>query len=485
MSMPVIKITSISRPEKYLAKINKLNHQPSEHRLYKKITNNIKQLLKDSDLVCTAAQYGAEHLTNGKLAGNNLERSLSDVKKATRDKEGGNYVKLNECVSYALKSTNLKINKIKVDLQNLKPGQSLALRAGYGALFSSHATILYFERKENGRFLVRHLNTGDGVELHHYTIDNKRLKYKIAMEMDDVDEKNLCDSPFINQIFALQKIFPTNSVNKLYKTLNLLKSKAKILDINDRKLLAHPQTGGSCAVRATLALAHSLLDRDELRQLKTELKLKYLQKTYKYYKKTGGIDRTNIIVMLEIIQSLRKTSIKLYMPFPEELDQMEKTLHADMLTRRQKTLLPHLKKLRLKNLEEGLSEIYNLMKSHHFAEAYEILLKTRTMQIDLKSVNKSLVKKMLNISKRFEDLYLLSLENKCSFHLTVEVLNIFAGIFAKIFHLMNELEKTTSSLLQIEKIKKINKFCNQVWGKYKAVHVVAYYPDSPWTIALS
>ncbi|MBX9743947.1 MAG: hypothetical protein K2X08_01910, partial [Chlamydiales bacterium] len=152
------------------------------------------------------------------------------------------------------------INKIS----ELKPGQQIGTSFSWlGLRNGSHIILGSIERKENGRFIVRFHNGGDGLEYHYnMTHSTTRTKlYQTTLEIDEVEEENL--ALFMKQVASLRAVGLNHDSSKVYEAI--LSLKGNILPPRkDPRFWSREQIGSSCSGFAIRCFLQTLLTPEDL-----------------------------------------------------------------------------------------------------------------------------------------------------------------------------------------------------------------------------
>lgn len=235
-------------------------------------STRIEQILKDClfprDDLKAAIFIGSEHLSKDGLQGAFPSEILPLIIEALKKLDFPNArvaVKLFENIlndeTYLADIRNFAApaSHRQEIIRKLKPGE---FTCWYAPSFF-HAMYASLYRKEDGKFLVRIHNGGQGVES-HYSIDvGSNRYYQTAYEIDEVEESKVLE--FIKELTEFRR--DRNSKTKdLYKIL-IPKLGGIKLDRNpDPRLWSLPQIGGSCSGYSAYCLIKSILSVSEFEQ---------------------------------------------------------------------------------------------------------------------------------------------------------------------------------------------------------------------------
>lgn len=362
-------------------KFDKLNKKEINSGILGKIKQVLgKTLLKSTFSTSFKSQthLHAEHMSQGKLAGNNpsiaigktiaiLEKMNDPPKDLIHALTYARRISLAQHTSTAFlvptvigvgASNTITANVIKRDLKNLKTGKSLAIPC----ISPGHAMTLFITRQPDGKFKVVQHNQGSGIGKFHYTkIDNagKRL-YQTALEIEDVEEENLCGVGALFIDLMLANSIPTvGSTDKLYQNIfPLLKGKIAP-SIDDPRVWNPGQLGGSCTASSPLSLIRAQLDEDAYQEFRDIGRTEMVLKSFKQIKKGWGNNQVQKIVTLEVVKQLEGSLEKRAVPVPEELREMKKQLEGMHKTKRVKKPPP-------KSLTQSLEYGFTVLKAGNF-----------------------------------------------------------------------------------------------------------------------
>jgi hypothetical protein len=350
--------------EKTLIRFNRMKGDTLIDRFLSKCAHAIHQiaeLVLDKFAGRSAEIYRTqEHLLEG--SGSCLDTQLKAIIKNLEGKEGG-FAKLRSelenCVCVPLLSRKLFPGKekrwaleVQSKLQALRRGESLWVDAG--TFKGRHSMVMRFTKNVDGSFDLQFANTGIGLQ--HTRFHGKRKDatglelYQLVAQIKNIPNKKLIDSNFF---YSYAKAAETGKLDsKLANELKIklpkrkMKSNAsviensEVIDLMYRVLstLGTPQISNldsdyqreqltnSCSASSIIALMRSQLTPEEFFQFEVEQHLKSLLRHYAEVK--SGYDRsaTRKIMILDLIQTLKK---ELQPPYVA-IEKIEKELLAEL-----------------------------------------------------------------------------------------------------------------------------------------------------------
>jgi len=236
---------------------------------------------------------------------------------------------------------NRWIEKQVTSIMNLKSGESHMIDASSAA--AGHGMILRFEKKD-GKTNLYFSNTGLGAYEHPdfhpitKTKEGKALLQTTAI-IEDILRGDYDLKTFLNDFTAAQdqgrytpsmrsrleekpkeksevslKEGKLDPIKKMYVILRQLgiPKQTNFEHEGEKRCWGRAQMGSSCVPSSLWAMGKTMLPKDQIRELKTDMRIKSLLRNYQHYK--NGYDRssTNIVLMLDQVQKLKRISDKYY-----------------------------------------------------------------------------------------------------------------------------------------------------------------------------
>jgi hypothetical protein len=229
-----------------------------------------------------------------------------------------------------------KVSEVSgVDLANLKENESLWVN-GLGGY---HAMMIRITKTSNGNFDFQFSNTGMGLSnhetFHPCKIVNGKRKYQTVALIKDIPPEN-----FNNFFQDYAKIARTpidvdnndqliKVNNKLYELIGKLGKPVNLKDEpNTSRYYSREQVGGSCTASSIFAMSKIILDPDQQKKLKTDLRTESLLHQYNKIKSGKEVSTTLKLQSLDLIQKLRADYKK--GEAPELLSKIENELKAEL-----------------------------------------------------------------------------------------------------------------------------------------------------------
>lgn len=204
---------------------------------------------------------------------------------------------------------HLLMRDIGDTIQKMKPGQIIAIPLGFMSItLEGHVIVGSIQCVEEGKFILRIHNGGEGVERHHYRRteqESGRQLYQTTLEIGAVSHSKLLD--FIKSAATNSTFYRKHSTEKMYSLIDPLET--SILPPNeDARYWMREQSGNSCSGYSIKCFLKFMLSAEEFRQYRIhflELAIAELGKGLKsghFYERT----REHQLVFSELCTKYRK-----------------------------------------------------------------------------------------------------------------------------------------------------------------------------------
>lgn len=151
------------------------------------------------------------------------------------------------CFDYLGINNHFLLNDLIKKIRQLKPGQILAIPlSNMDIKGSGHIILGSIECDENGKFILRIHNGGDGLNFHYtrYEEESGRQLYQTTLEIADITMPALVK--FIKSAASIQAFRYGNNSEKLYKLIPNLKGRILPPRVDSRYWMGE-QMGNSCS----------------------------------------------------------------------------------------------------------------------------------------------------------------------------------------------------------------------------------------------
>ncbi|MEM1282504.1 MAG: hypothetical protein AAGG81_03015, partial [Chlamydiota bacterium] len=219
-----------------------------------------------------AVFIGAEHLSEEKIQGGLPYLTIPPLLEALEKIDSLNSKIAKSCLEDVLEyeknisqlgiCNQFLINDLENKIKSLKPKQILGVSLAVMWTFSGHVVMGSIERKENGKFLLRVHNAGDGRQ-HHYTKRENGRELIQTYETEEIEEDDLID--FMRVATSLRTFRPSHDTGTLYYALKELNGN-KLPESENPSLWNPSQTGYSCSGHSYKCFIKSILSEKEFEQ---------------------------------------------------------------------------------------------------------------------------------------------------------------------------------------------------------------------------
>lgn len=382
---------------------------------YKHTVNELEETYKKNDLPSTSTLFG--EIKNifigisGHYGGMIIERNwkalqiqehllqdvysistvhIADFTRMLNGRTGAGFIALQQELSEMVGGFGSEVGKwlpggrdrwatsLKARVSAMKDGNSIWVDAL--TVKGVHGMMMRITKKGD-KYDLRFANTGAGIQdnsdFHPKKTDTQtgKVLYQTVALIKDIDKDRLFESFHRFALAAHGELPPASSnvteikgqedvtiINDMYRVLRELGTPVKVAKKN-QQYWSREQEGSSCVPSSIWAMAKMVLNRDELHELKMDMRMTKLLEDYKEIKKGSDQDSTQKIIVLDLIQKLKGVYKKNGEKSPEIFDKIEKELctSLEMIYPEIKIVSPSNTEIKHFTTQMGATEEYALV----------------------------------------------------------------------------------------------------------------------------
>ncbi len=228
-------------------------------------------------------------------------------------------------------------------IDSMTPGDSIWIDAAK----TKHQMWMRLTKNKDNSFTVHFSNTGCGINKNHpKEIEDGKQLFQTVLYIPNVSYEKL-KNPKFWETFAGTHVYEEEiksggeldtekltKIDQTYQSLRQLGNPEKLPLKEHKSFWSRGQLGSSCSPSSIWALSKTILKPEELKILKTDMRLKALLANYKMIKNGWDNSKTVRILVIDQVQKLKRTFKKLTGATPEVLEEIEREQLAKLKIRR-------------------------------------------------------------------------------------------------------------------------------------------------------
>jgi hypothetical protein len=325
-----------------------------------------KVLLFFADKIGKIFKLRVDHTTSLRIQEHMVHEGSSMIRQMAKfrqilNQKGGNYKEFATLLQNCLFTDNPFFTKsnhhdITDHISHLKVGKTQLIDSGT----KTHAMLIAVTKTGEDSYTFKFCNTGGGVGHHPDIIaENGKQLFQTVLEWEEVPGKAIGKDFWKKCIEARNK-----DVDAVYECLE--ESLGALVDKNRKdypQYWSRTQLGGSCVPSSIWRLMGTFLTREELKEVKTDMRLRELTREYRYVKYGFDSREKTKVLLLDQVQKLKNIYGE---KTPERLKKIEQKLRSQLAIPKTSDadIAPRAGKQRkVKWLEERSVKFYRLERS--------------------------------------------------------------------------------------------------------------------------